>query len=54
VRGHIDAKPDHVLRLARRNNPYGAVAEIAWNALGAEAIHIEVEVQNNDVGGVEG
>jgi hypothetical protein len=53
LRVHIDAKPDHVLRLARRTDPYGAVAEMIWNALDAEADQVEVEVQNNDIGGVE-
>lgn len=53
LRVHIDAKPDHVLRLAKRHDPYGAVAEMIWNALDAEATHVDVEVQNNDIGGVE-
>jgi hypothetical protein len=52
-RVHIDAKPDHVLRLARRNHPQAAVAEMIWNALDAEAGQVEVEVQTNDIGGVE-
>jgi hypothetical protein len=52
-RVHIDAKPDHVLRLARRADPQGAVAEMIWNGLDAEAGQVEVEVQNNDIGGVE-
>ncbi len=52
-RVHIDAKPDHVLRLAKRHDPYGAVAEMIWNALDAEAAQVEVDVQNNDIGGVE-
>jgi len=50
---HIDAKPDHLLRLARQADPQGAVAEMIWNALDAEANHVEVEVQTNDIGGVE-
>ena len=50
---HLDAKPDHVLRLARRNDPRGAVAEMIWNALDAEACLVEVEIQTNDIEGVE-
>ncbi len=53
IRVHIDAKPDHVLRLAKRADPRGAVAEMIWNALDAEACQVEVEVQTNDIGGVE-
>ncbi len=53
MRVHIDAKPDHVLRLAKRSDPQGAVAEMVWNALDAEACHVEVEVQTNDIGGVD-
>lgn len=50
---HMDAKDDHVLRLARRHEPAGAVAEIVWNALDAEAMNVAVEVEVNDLGGVE-
>lgn len=50
---HLDAKPDHVLRLARRNDPRGAVAEVVWNALDAEAHYVDIDIQVNDVGGVE-
>lgn len=49
----LDAKPDHVLRLARRNDPRGAIAEMIWNALDAEACLVEVEIQTNDIEGVE-
>lgn len=53
IRVHIDAKPDHLLRLARRTDPQGAVAEMIWNSLDAEAGQVEVEIQTNDIGGVE-
>jgi hypothetical protein len=52
-RVHIDAKPDHLLRLAKRKDPLGAVAEMIWNSLDAEAMRVEAEVQVNDIGGVE-
>jgi hypothetical protein len=50
---HLDAKPDHVLRLAKRQDPRGAVAEMIWNALDAEASVVEVEIQANDIEGVD-
>ncbi|MCW2671812.1 MAG: hypothetical protein JWP14_401 [Frankiales bacterium] len=50
---HIDAKADHVLRLARLGDPAGAVAEIIWNGLDAEAQTVEVEVEVNEFDGVE-
>lgn len=50
---HIDAKDDLVLRLARRHDPAGALAEIIWNGLDAEAERVEVEVEVNSLGGVE-
>lgn len=51
---HIDAKADHLLRLARRHDPVGAVNELVWNALDAEATRVEVELLLNDADGVEG
>ncbi|TDD87996.1 hypothetical protein E1293_07195 [Actinomadura darangshiensis] len=50
---HIEARPDHLLRLARLKDPLGAVAEMIWNALDAEACEIVVDVETNDLGGVE-
>lgn len=50
---HLDAKPDHVLRLARQKDPLGAVAEMIWNALDAEATLVEVDVLANDIEGVD-
>ncbi|MEU0517168.1 ATP-binding protein [Streptosporangium sp. NPDC006007] len=50
---HIEAKPDHLLRLARLRDPVGAVAEMIWNALDAEAYNITVSVEVNGLGGVE-
>lgn len=50
---HIEAKPDHLLRLARLKDPVGAVAELIRNGLDAEAHRIEVDVEVNDLGGVE-
>ncbi|WP_326824877.1 ATP-binding protein [Streptosporangium sp. NBC_01756] len=50
---HIEAKPDHLLRLARLKDPVGAVTEMIWNALDAEACHISVDIDINELGGVE-
>lgn len=51
---HIEAKADHLLRLARRSDPVGAINELIWNALDAEATKIDVELILNDADGVEG
>lgn len=51
---HIEAKADHLLRLARRQDPVGATIELLWNALDAEAHNITVELELNDADGVEG
>lgn len=50
---HIEAKPDHLLRLARQKDPVGAVAEMIWNALDAEAGHVSVDIEVNELNGVE-
>lgn len=50
---HIEAKPDHLLRLAKQKDPVGAVAEMIWNALDAEASVVSVDLEVNELGGVE-
>ncbi|MFG1702500.1 ATP-binding protein [Nonomuraea sp. M3C6] len=50
---HIEAKPDHLLRLARQKDPVSAVAEMIWNALDAEAGQVSVELEVNELNGVE-
>ncbi|MGI5269036.1 ATP-binding protein [Nonomuraea sp. CA-218870] len=50
---HIEAKPDHLLRLARQKDPVGAVVEMIWNALDAEASLVTVDLEINELGGVE-
>ncbi|MER5648494.1 ATP-binding protein [Streptosporangium sp. NPDC002524] len=50
---HIEAKPDHLLRLARLKDPVGAVSEMIWNALDAEACNITVDIETNELGGIE-
>jgi hypothetical protein len=50
---HVDVQPDYVEKIARRKEPVGAVAELIWNALDADATRIEVTIEVNDLGGVE-
>ncbi|WP_219469850.1 ATP-binding protein [Nonomuraea rhizosphaerae] len=50
---HIEAKPDHLLRLAKQKDPVGAVAEMIWNALDAEACVVNVDLEVNELDGVE-
>lgn len=54
TRIHIDAKADYLLRVARRSDPVGAVIELVWNALDADATDVVVELLLNDADGVEG
>lgn len=46
-RGRIDAKDDHVLRLAKLGDPAGALAELIWNSFDADATLIEVEIETD-------
>ncbi|MEU1734311.1 ATP-binding protein [Streptosporangium sp. NPDC020145] len=50
---HIEAKPDHLLRLAKQRDPIGAVAEMVWNALDAEASLVSIDLELNELNGVE-
>ncbi|GGL31108.1 ATP-binding protein [Planomonospora parontospora] len=50
---HIEAKPDHLLRLARQKDPVGAVVEMIWNALDAEATLVTVDLEINELDGAE-
>jgi hypothetical protein len=44
---------EHVARLARMNDPVGAVEELIWNALDADAELVSVVLHTNSLGGVE-
>jgi hypothetical protein len=46
---HVDAKPDHLASLARAK-PVNALAELIWNALDADADHVQISVIENDLG----
>ncbi|MEV4722739.1 ATP-binding protein [Micromonospora humida] len=41
-RVHLEAAEDHVQRLARESDALGAVKELIWNALDADAMRVEV------------
>jgi hypothetical protein len=50
---HIEAKDDHVLRLAHRDQPVAAIIELVWNALDAEARRVNVVIERNAMDAVE-
>jgi hypothetical protein len=52
-RVHLEAAEDHVERLAKENDPIGAVKELIWNGLDADATHISVKIGLSPLDGVE-
>jgi len=48
----VQVKEDH-LELLSRTKPMGAIAELIWNALDAEATEVRVEFVENELSGVE-
>jgi len=46
-RVHLEAAEDHVERLAREHDPVGAVKELIWNALDADARHVRVVIERS-------
>jgi hypothetical protein len=50
---HLEAAEDHVQRLARENDPLGAVKELIWNALDADATRVDVVLHRSPLGAVE-
>ncbi|MEV5694296.1 ATP-binding protein [Micromonospora globbae] len=53
MRVHLEAAEDHVERLAREGDPIGAVKELVWNALDADATKVSVEIETSELGGYE-
>ncbi|WP_234009968.1 ATP-binding protein [Streptomyces sp. SA3_actF] len=43
----------HVEELARLRHPVGAVEELIWNSLDADAENVTVLLERNDIGGVD-
>src|SRR5262245_37276275 len=50
---HIEAKDDHVLRLAYRDQPVAAIIELVWNSLDAEAHYVNVVIERDGLDAVE-
>lgn len=48
----LEAKPDHILRLAGLRDPLRGVAEMIWNSVDAEATTVDVGIALNAAGGV--
>ncbi|MGJ5804928.1 ATP-binding protein [Streptomyces europaeiscabiei] len=48
----IEVKPDFIEHVARRSDPVGAVAELIWNGLDADATTVAVSVEGDEFGGV--
>lgn len=48
----LEAKPDHILRLAGIRDPHRAVAEMIWNSVDAEATTVDIHIGLNAVDGV--
>lgn len=48
----LEAKPDHILRLAGLRDPLRGLAEMIWNAVDAEATTVDVSIAVNAAGGV--
>jgi hypothetical protein len=41
----IEVKPDFVEHVARRSDPVGALAELIWNGLDADAARVHVTAE---------
>jgi len=53
VKVRLETSREHVAELARLRDPVGAVEELIWNALDADAGHVVVVLERNDLGGVD-
>ncbi|MET9654600.1 ATP-binding protein [Streptomyces sp. NPDC006460] len=52
-RVHLEAAEDHVERLAKEHDPVGAVKELVWNALDADATKVTVAIERSAAGAVD-
>ncbi|MFF0759472.1 ATP-binding protein [Streptomyces sp. NPDC003737] len=48
----LRVEQDHVEGVAKLNDPVGAVIELIWNALDADATNVAVEIEQNEIDGV--
>jgi hypothetical protein len=53
VKVRLETSREHVAELARLRDPVGAVEELVWNAVDADAEHVVVTLERNDLGGVD-
>ncbi|WP_282700744.1 ATP-binding protein [Streptomyces sp. CC219B] len=53
VKVRLETSREHVAELARLRDPVGAVEELIWNAVDADAENIVVSLERNDLGGVD-
>ncbi|MFI2430293.1 ATP-binding protein [Streptomyces sp. NPDC018693] len=53
VKVRLETSREHIAELARLRDPVGAIEELIWNALDADAGRVVVELERNDLGGVE-
>jgi HSP90 family molecular chaperone len=50
---HVELDADHFDRLAKPTAPLAGITELIWNALDAEAMHVDVVINRNELDGVE-
>lgn len=49
----MEVRPDFIEKVARRTDPLGAVEELVWNSLDADATEVYVDLELDDFGGVQ-
>ena len=50
----IQVHDDHLVRIAQTRKPILALAELIWNAVDADATHIDITLIYNDLDGLDG
>jgi len=48
----VDITDDHLRRLSSSGTPLGAIAELIWNGLDADANEVKVSINRNELGGI--
>lgn len=49
----LKVQPDHLERIATSKNPLGALSELIWNALDADASTVQISVKRSNLNGIE-